>query len=90
MDNYSNYCLIRTKEALQLAQNLSEYVRSLPLTNEQNDKLVSMMADCTQKFESDAFTLGLSWSAGRKGIAVSNHTTRKEQTHEKQHRCIQV
>ena len=59
MDNYSNYCLSRTKEALQLAQNLSEYVRSLPLTNEQNDKLVSMMADCTQKFESDAFTLGL-------------------------------
>ena len=38
---------------------MSEYIRSLPLTNEQNDKLVSMMADCMQKFESDAFTLGL-------------------------------
>lgn len=59
MDNYSNYCLSRTKEALQFAQNLSEYIRSLPLTNEQNDKLVSMMTDCTQKFESDAFALGL-------------------------------
>lgn len=59
MGNYSNYGLNRAQEALQLAKNLSEYVRSLPLTNEQNDKLVSMMADCTQKFESDAFTLGL-------------------------------
>lgn len=59
MDNYSNYCLIRTQEALQLAQDLSEYVRALPLSNEQNDQLVKMMADCTQKFESDAFTLGL-------------------------------
>lgn len=59
MGNYSNYGLNRTQEALRLAKNLSEYVRSLPLTNEQNDKLVSMMADCTQKFESDAFTLGL-------------------------------
>lgn len=59
MDNYSNYGLSRTKEALQLAQDLSEYVRALPLSNEQNDQLVKMMADCTQKFESDAFTLGL-------------------------------
>lgn len=57
--DFSGYCISRTKEALQLAQDLSEYVRSLPLTNEQNDKLVSMMADCTQRFESDAFTLGL-------------------------------
>ena len=46
--DFSGYCISRTKEALQLAQDLSEYVRSLPLTNEQNDKLVSMMADCTQ------------------------------------------
>ena len=59
MGNYSNYGLNRTQEALRLAQNLSEYVRSLPLTNEQNDKLVSMMADCTLRFESDAFALGL-------------------------------
>ena len=59
MGNYSNYGLNRTQEALRLAQNLSEYVRSLPLTNEQNDMLVSMMADCTQRFESDAFALGL-------------------------------
>lgn len=59
MGNYSNYGLNRTQEALRLAQNLSEYVRSLPLTNEQNDKHVSMMADCTQRFESDAFALGL-------------------------------
>lgn len=59
MGNYSNYGLNRTQEALRLAQNLSEYVRSLPLTNEQNDKLVSMMADCTQRFENDAFALGL-------------------------------
>lgn len=57
--DFSGYCIIRTKEALQLAQDLSEYVRSLPLSNEQNDQLVKMMADCTQKFESDAFTLGL-------------------------------
>lgn len=59
MDNYPNYGLSRTQEALQFAQNLSEYIRSLPLTNEQNDQLVKMMADCTQKFESDAFALGL-------------------------------
>lgn len=59
MNNYSNYHLNRTKEAFKIAQELSDYIKSLPLTNEQNDKLVSMMADCTQKFESDAFTLGL-------------------------------
>lgn len=57
--DFSGYCISRTKEALQLAQDLSEYVRALPLSNEQNDQLVKMMADCTQKFESDAFTLGL-------------------------------
>ena len=57
--DFSGYCISRTKQALQLAQDLSEYVRALPLSNEQNDQLVKMMADCTQKFESDAFTLGL-------------------------------
>lgn len=57
--DFSGYCISRTKEALQLAQDLSEYVRSLPLSNEQNDQLVKMMADCTQRFESDAFALGL-------------------------------
>ena len=57
--DFSGYCISRTKEALQLAQDLSEYICSLPLTNEQNDKLVSMMADCTQRLESDAFALGL-------------------------------
>lgn len=62
MGNYSNYGLNRTQEALRLAQNLSEYVRS--------------------RFKSR--------SAGCKRITVINHTTRKEQTHEKQHRCIQV
>lgn len=56
--DFSGYCISRTKEALQLAQDLSEYIRSLPLSNEQNDQLVKMMADCTQKFESDAFALG--------------------------------
>ena len=35
--DFSGYCLSRTQEALQLAQNLSEYIRSLPLTNEQKD-----------------------------------------------------
>lgn len=57
--DFSGYCISRTKETLKIAQELSDYIKSLPLTNEQNDKLVSMMADCTQQFESDAFTLGL-------------------------------
>lgn len=45
------------------AQELSDYIRSLPLSAEQNDKLIAMMIEHTENTEMDAFHHGVCMAA---------------------------
>lgn len=48
----------RTPEFFQVAQQLSEYIHSLPLDQPANDQLVALMVDQVQQAERDAFAYG--------------------------------
>lgn len=49
----------RTEEFFRIAQELSDFIHTLPLSVEQNDKLVKLMIDQVQEAERGAFGQGL-------------------------------
>ena len=57
----------RLVEFFEVAQRLSEFVQSLPLSREQNDKLVALAVDQVRVAEMGGFQFGL-----RMGIEITN------------------
>lgn len=54
----------RTEEFVQTANELSNFLRSLPLNNEDNDKLISLMVKQVNTAEKGAFLHGFSMGYG--------------------------
>lgn len=48
-----------SKEFLDTAKELSDYIKSLPLTLDQNDKLVSMILKHVEVAKNDSFRQGI-------------------------------
>ncbi len=59
----------------QQARELSEYIKALPLTVEQNDRLVDMLICHMRACESNAFQLGI-----RFGKTITEHIAAEEAT----------
>ena len=64
----SSIAIERTPDFFQMAQQLSEFVRSLPLDQPTNDRLVALMVDQVQQAEKGAFVHGY-----RMGMEFNNH-----------------
>ena len=47
-----------TEDFLVLAKNLSEFIKGLPISNDDNDKLIKLMSDQIQQAEKDSFEQG--------------------------------
>lgn len=51
----------RTEQMTAAAHELSDYIKGLPLTTEQNNALVSLMVKQVQEAERGAFVQGFKW-----------------------------
>ena len=61
----------RTEQMIAAAQELSDYIKSLPLTAEQNNALVSLIVKQTQGAEHGAFVEGFKWGVEYEKTAPS-------------------
>lgn len=52
--------ILQTAEYLQAVRKVSDIIKALPLTNEQNDKLIHALAEQNQIGRADAFKQGFS------------------------------
>ncbi|WP_312159330.1 hypothetical protein [Oscillibacter sp.] len=59
----------RTTELLDTAQEVSEYINSLPLSNEQNDRLVWLLVENVAAAERSGFYGAFAYLAGHGGGA---------------------
>ena len=49
----------RTPDFYAVARKLSEYIKDLPLSHEQNDRLIALMVEQVKVTEQDCFKAGL-------------------------------
>ena len=68
MNQTTSIQIERTQEFLEAAKRLSDFISSLPLNKEQNDRLVHEMIEQIQLAERSAFMqgfeIGLEWKGG--------------------------
>ena len=65
--------LEKSPEMLASAERLSDYIRELPLTAEQNDKLVQMLLDHVGDVQRCGFNQGLKVGTNGKSLSVGLH-----------------